>query len=98
MRGMSETAPVGRADGLDRLLAFTIAGRNARGRVLRLGDVLRKILAAHDYAPPIKRLLAEALVITALLGGLLKRQGSQLTLQAQTEGGVVELMVCDYRD
>src|SRR5690606_2199960 len=56
------------------------------------------ILSAHDYAPAIKHLLAEALVITALLGGLLKRAGSQLTLQAQTEGGVVQLLVCDYRD
>ena len=87
-----------RAADLDRLLSFTIPGRNARGRVVRLGPVLGKILAAHDYAPAIRQLLAEALVLTALLGGLLKRQGSQLTLQAQTEGGVVELMVCDYRD
>ena len=87
-----------KAADFDRLLSFTIPHRNARGRVVRLGPVLGKILAAHDYEPPIKRLLAEALVLTALLGGLLKRHGSQLTLQAQTEGGVVELMVCDYRD
>jgi molecular chaperone Hsp33 len=89
---------VAKAADFDRLLSFTIPDRNARGRVVRLGPVLGKILAAHDYAPAIKHLLAEALVLTALLGGLLKRQGSQLTLQAQTEGGVVELMVCDYRD
>lgn len=91
---MSEASAIG----VDRLLAFTIPDRNARGRVVRLGSVLGKILAAHDYAPPIRLLLAEALVLTALLGGLLKRQGGQLTLQAQTQGGVVELMVCDYRD
>lgn len=83
---------------IDRLMSFTIPGRDARGRVVRLGPVLHKILSAHDYAPAIKHLLGEALVITALLGGLLKRAGSQLTLQAQTEGGVVELLVCDYRD
>jgi len=82
----------------DRLLGFTLPDRDARGRVVRLGPVLHKILAAHDYAPAIKRLLAEALVVTALLGGLLKRAGSQVTLQAQTEKGVVELLVCDYRD
>jgi molecular chaperone Hsp33 len=29
---------------------------------------------------------------------LLKESGSQLTLQAQAEGGVVDLLVCDYRD
>jgi molecular chaperone Hsp33 len=86
------------AAGADRLVSFTIPGCHARGRVVRVGPVLDRILAAHDYPPPIQRLLAEALVLTALMGGLLKREGSQLTMQAQTQGGVVELLVCDYRD
>src|SRR6188768_541719 len=86
------------ATGTDRLIGFTIPGCHARGRVVRLGPVLDRILAAHAYPAPIQRLLAEALVLTALMGGLLKREGSQLTLQAQTKGGVVELLVCDYRD
>src|SRR6187402_2898186 len=84
--------------GNDRLVSFTIPGCHARGRIVRLGPVLDRILAAHDYPAPIQRLLAEALVLTALMGGLLKREGSQLTMQAQTRGGVVELLVCDYRD
>ena len=96
MAGMSESKAIG--PDLDRLLGFTIPDRDARGRVVRLGPVLHKILAAHAYAPAIRNLLAEALVVTALLGGLLKRAGSQLTLQAQTESGIVELLVCDYRD
>lgn len=95
---MREDRPLAPPAESDRLLTFTIPHRNARGRVARIGPVLERILAAHDYAPPIKALLAEALVLTALLGGLLKRQGSQLTLQAQAAGGVVELLVCDYRD
>ncbi len=85
------------AAGLDRLMSFTIPGRHARGRTARLGPVLERILAAHNYPPPIRHLLAEALVLTALMGGLLKREGSQLTMQAQAADGVVELMVCDYR-
>src|SRR6188768_3041878 len=84
--------------GSDRLVGFTIPGCHARGRVVRLGPVLTRILAAHDYPAAIQRLLAEALVLTALMGGLLKREGSQLTMQAQTKGGAVELLVCDYRD
>jgi molecular chaperone Hsp33 len=84
--------------GDDRLVTFTIPGCHARGRVVRLGPVLDRILAAHDYPAPAQRLLAEALVLTALMGGLLKREGSQLTMQAQTTGGAVELLVCDYRD
>src|SRR6185436_2089226 len=84
--------------GLDRLMNFTIPGRHVRGRSARLGPVLNRILTAHEYPPAIQRLLAEALVLTALMGGLLKREGSQLTVQAQAKGGVVDLMVCDYRD
>ncbi|MFN5820736.1 MAG: Hsp33 family molecular chaperone HslO, partial [Novosphingobium sp.] len=33
-----------------------------------------------------------------LLGTLLKDEESQLTMQAQTEAGVVDLLVCDYRN
>ncbi|MEO6041805.1 MAG: Hsp33 family molecular chaperone HslO [Croceibacterium sp.] len=84
------------ATGFDRLLGFTLPGRNARGRAVRLGPTLDRVLAAHDYPPAIKQLLAEALVLTALMGGLLKDPGSQLTLQAQSSEGIVELLVCDY--
>lgn len=84
--------------GYDRVLRFSIPDRNARGRVVRLGPVLDTILTAHDYPPPIRRLLAEALVLAALLGTLLKDEESQLTMQAQTEAGVVDLLVCDYRN
>ena len=97
MGAMSDSDQQAAKAGFDRLLNFTVPPRHARGRVVRLGPVLGQILGAHDYAPPIKHLLGEALVLTALMGGLLKREGSQLTLQAQTEGGAVELLVCDYR-
>lgn len=84
--------------GFDRVLAFSVPARHARGRVVRLGPVLETVLSAHDYPPLIKQLLAEALVLTALMGALLKEEGSQLTIQAQSEGGPVDLLVCDYRD
>ena len=83
--------------GNDRVLSLTIPSRDARGRVVRLGSVLETILAAHAYPPAITQLLAEALVITALIGSLLKNGDGQLTMQAQTEGGIVDLLVCDYR-
>ncbi len=83
--------------GFDQLLGFTIPDRHARGRVVRLGPVLDTILTAHDYPPPIRHLLAEALVLTALIGALAKDKGGQLTMQAQTEAGVIDLLVCDYR-
>jgi molecular chaperone Hsp33 len=82
---------------LDAAIGFSIPGRSARGRIVRLGPVLDQILSAHDYPAPIARILSEALVLTALLGAMLKDAGGQLTLQAQTESGIVDLLVCDYR-
>lgn len=82
---------------IDRAIGFTLPDRHARGRIVRLGPVLDEILAAHAYPPPIERLLAEALTLTALLGSTLKDAGGQLTIQAQTKGGVVNLLVCDYK-
>ena len=58
--------------------------------------MLDTILSNHNYPPLIEKLLAEALTLTALLGSLLKEPQGQLTLQAQTEGGPIDLMVCDY--
>lgn len=94
---MAGTAGLHEATGFDRTLAFTVADRNARGRVVRLGPVLDEIIAAHSYPAPLRRLLAEALVLATLLGSLLKDADGQLTMQAQTQVGVVDLLVCDYR-
>ncbi len=83
----------------DKLLGFTLPARNARARVVRLDKVVADVLAAHDYPPPVTHLLSEALVLAALMGGLLKAEGddAQLTMQAQTKAGIVSLLVCDYR-
>lgn len=80
-----------------RVLGFTIPSRNARGRAVRLDDVLDQILSAHDYPAPVTHLLAEALVLVTLIGSLIKDDGSQLTMQAQTQAGPVRLLVCDYK-
>ncbi len=80
----------------DVALGVAIPSRNARGRIARLGLVIDSVLADHGYPPVIEKLLAEALTLTALLGSLLKEPEGQLTLQAQTEGGMIDLMVCDY--
>jgi molecular chaperone Hsp33 len=80
----------------DVALGVTIPARNARGRLARIGPVLDSILANHGYPPVVERLLAEALVMTALLGAMLKEPGGQVTVQAQTENGIVDLLVCDY--
>ena len=92
------TEQVQNSTGFDRVLHFTLPDRNARGRAVRLGPVLDTVLSAHAYPAPIRQLLAEALAVTALLGALLKDQEGQLTIQAQTQDGVIDLLVCDYRN
>ena len=89
MAGMSPT---------DNILSFAIPAKHCRGRVVRLGPVLDEILSAHAYPPSIRDMLAEAVCLTAMLGALLKDEESQLTLQAQTEAGVISLLACDYKD
>ena len=88
---MSEEIDSGAETGFDRVLHFTLPDRDARGRAVRLGPVLEDILAAHEYPPVLRHLLGEALVLTALMGSLLKDEGSQMTLQAQAENGIVSL-------
>jgi len=82
---------------MDAAIGFALPARHARGRLVRLGPVLDDVLSAHDYPASIARILSEALVLTALLGATLKDAGGQLTLQAQTEAGIVDLLVADYK-
>ncbi|WP_375422060.1 Hsp33 family molecular chaperone HslO [uncultured Sphingomonas sp.] len=82
---------------IDRALGFAIPARSARGRIVRLGPALTQVLDAHAYPPAIEALLAEALVLAALVGSTLKDSDGQLTMQTRSESGVVQLLVCDYR-
>src|SRR3954463_2629482 len=84
------------AASIDAAIGFALPERHARGRLVRLGPALEEILSAHDYPAPVAHLLSEALVLTALLGATLKNAGGQLTMQAQTEGGIIDLLVADY--
>ena len=93
MAAMPETA----AHHLDTAVGFVIPARHARGRIVRLGTAIDAILGPHGYPPLIERVLAEAVVLAALFGATLKDAEGQLTLQAQTEGGVIDLLVADYK-
>jgi molecular chaperone Hsp33 len=94
---MASEQKIEAAAAIDAALGFALPLRHARGRLVRLGPALEQILSAHDYPAPIARLLSEALVLTALLGATLKDAGGQLTMQAQTEAGIVDLLVADYK-
>jgi molecular chaperone Hsp33 len=92
---MTSTAPV---HDTDRVIGFTLPHSHARGRMVRLGGALEAILSAHNYPAPIEAILTEAVTLTALLGSTLKDGEGQLTIQAQTQRGVIKLLVCDYKN
>ncbi|WP_313197297.1 Hsp33 family molecular chaperone [Rhizobium sp.] len=80
--------------GDDRVVPFQVEGLDVRGRAVQLGPLLNTILGRHDYPAPVARLLAEALVLTALLGTSLKFDGK---FTVQTKGdGPVDLLVADF--
>lgn len=80
--------------GDDLVLPFQIEGMAIRGRLVRLGGAIDRVLSAHAYPDVLSRLLGEALALTAMLGAALKFEGI-FTLQAQGDGPV-SLLLADY--
>ncbi|NTF06367.1 Hsp33 family molecular chaperone [Agrobacterium rubi] len=80
--------------GDDKVVPFQVEGLDVRGRAVQIGPLLNAILARHDYPPVVARLLAEAVVLTALIGTSLKFSG-KLTLQTKSDGPV-DLLVADF--
>ena len=95
--GMTETAPklgdFGHA-GDDHVVPFEVGPLDVRGRAVQLGPMLDAILSRHDYPEPVARLLAEACVVTVLLGTSLKFEG-KFILQTRTDGPV-DMLVADF--
>ena len=79
----------------DTVLPFAVEGLDLRGRVVRLGPAVDAILRNHAYPAPVTKLLGEAIVLTVLLGAILKFEG-RFILQTQTDGPV-NMLVVDFR-
>ena len=78
----------------DIVTPFEVATLDLRGRVVRLGPVVDRILSAHAYPQPVAKLLGEAVVLTVMLGSALKIDG-RFILQTQTDGPV-RMLVVDF--
>lgn len=89
---MTDHAPAPIADNF--AAAFQIEGWPVRGRLVRLGETIDKILSAHDYPEPVAALLGEACVLAAIVGSSLKFEG-RLLVQAQGDGPV-RYVLADY--
>src|SRR5437879_1596327 len=79
----------------DTVLPFAVEALEVRGRVVRLGPLVDAILRNHAYPTPVARLLGEAIVLTVMLGSVLKFEG-RFILQTQTDGPV-RMLVVDFR-
>jgi molecular chaperone Hsp33 len=70
---------------------FIFTNSGIRGEIVRLNASYRAILSKHDYPPPIRKLLGEALAIVSLLSTTLKTEGI-VTLQIQSKGPITLLV------
>ncbi len=78
----------------DTVLPFQLDRSDIRGRVVRLDGVLDNVLAQHDYPPAIEALVAEATLLTALIGQMIKLRW-KLSLQVRGNGPA-RLIATDY--
>lgn len=78
----------------DTVLPFQLDRTDTRGRVARLDGVLQNVLSQHDYPPAIEALIAEATLLTALIGQTIKLRW-KLSLQVRGDGPA-RLIATDY--
>ncbi len=78
----------------DTVLPFQLDRSDIRGRVARLDGVLDRVLAQHDYPPAVEALVAEAALLTALIGQTVKLRW-KLSLQIRGDGPI-RLIATDY--
>jgi molecular chaperone Hsp33 len=78
----------------DSILPFHLARADIRGRVARLDGALETILRQHDYPPSVAALVAEAALLTALIGQTLKLRW-RLSIQVRGDGPI-RLIATDY--
>ncbi|WP_343080387.1 Hsp33 family molecular chaperone HslO [Ostreiculturibacter nitratireducens] len=78
----------------DTVLPFQLDRSDIRGRVARLDGVLEMVLAQHDYPPQIEALVAEAAMLTALIGPTVKLRW-KLSLQIRGDGPA-RIIATDY--
>lgn len=80
----------------DVIQPFRLETSNVRGRMVRVSEVLEKIMTQHNYPPPVSALLSEVVVVCLLLSAMLKYKGI-FTLQLKGDGPI-RMLVADVTD
>lgn len=78
----------------DKVLPFQLDRTDTRGRVARLDGILQQVLEQHEYPAAIEALVAEATLLTAMIGQTIKLRW-KLSLQVRGDGPA-RLIATDY--
>ncbi|MEP5762467.1 MAG: Hsp33 family molecular chaperone HslO [Litoreibacter sp.] len=78
----------------DTVLPFTLDLSDIRGRIARLDGVLDQILSQHNYPRVVEAMVAEAALLTALMGQTIEPKW-KLSLQIRGDGPL-RLIATDY--
>lgn len=78
----------------DTVLPFQLDRTDTRGRIARLDGLLQQVLSQHDYPKVIESLVAEATLLTALIGQTIKLRW-KLSIQIRGNGPA-RLIATDY--
>jgi len=78
----------------DTVLPFQLDRSDIRGRVARLDQTLDQVLEQHDYPPEVEAMVAEAALLTALIGQTIKLRW-KLSLQVRGDGPI-RLIATDF--
>ena len=78
----------------DTVLPFQLDKADIRGRIARLDGVLENVLRQHNYPAPVEAMVAEAAILTALIGQTIKLRW-RLSLQIRGDGPL-NFIATDY--
>ncbi len=77
---------------MNEIQTFVLEDAGIRGALVRLAETWQRVVAAHDYPPPVRTLLGEGVAATLLLASGLKTTPS-VALQLQGEGALKLLLI-----
>lgn len=77
---------------MNEVQSFLLEGCGIRGALVRLEETWQQVVAQHNYAPDLKRLLGESMAATVLLASSLK-SSPRVSMQLQGEGALKLLLI-----
>ena len=77
---------------MNEVQTFLLENRGIRGSLVRLEETWQQVVAQHNYAPDLKRLLGESIAATVLLASNLKSH-PRVSMQLQGDGALKLLLI-----